>query len=206
MLQGMKLMIFIFAIVLILSVTFVYARWQFVSTPPASQSAILDVSLGEFLYRPEEVLPDDDEADKDLNHLSLVGRVLDDMTYGLNNGSKPIIHNVLNDTGYLYCEQHTTQGQIKKLLLDGTDSENVRFVIAKISDTEYHIYTYNDGECDDANLNSTEIVTYKTYLIKGTDGVWTATESHPGYAQVFEPNVKHVDRAVNVSTWRGKEE
>jgi hypothetical protein len=200
----MKLIVFVLATVLILSVTGVYCTWRYAALPPSPQNNFLNTSLVEFIYRPEEVLPGDEENVHDENHLNLIGNVMTDMTYGLNQGSKPILHKLLASSGIVYCEQHVTGGQIKKLLIEGTDAANVRFVMTKSSDTEYIIYTYSEDDCSNANLESTEILTYKTVLSKNDNGEWKSVRAEVGFAQVFEPNVKQVDRAVKVSTWRRK--
>lgn len=190
------------SLVLILSVAGVYATWNYALNTVDPVDQFMDVEMGAFLYKPEEVLPGTEENKADANHQLLIERVLNHTTYGLNYNNKPLFHEILDTTGIVYCEQHVTKGQIKKVLIDGTDAANLRFVLVKHTETVYHIYTYHESQCDSAELNSTEILTYKTLLVKGTNGKWTATEAYLGYAQVFEPNVKQVDRAVNVETWR----
>ena len=201
MLQIARALTLVMALVLILSVVGVSATWLYALDEPTPSHSLFNMTPIEFEYRPEDVLPGTEENQMDANHQDLIENVLNHMTYGLNFNVKPLFHEILDDVGIVYCEQHTTKGQIKKVLIDGTDAANVRFVLVKLTETVYHIYTYHESHCDSAELNSTEILVYKTLLVKGESGKWGATESYIGYAQVFNPGVKQVNRAVNVSTW-----
>ena len=80
------------------------------------------------------------------------------------------------------------------------------YCLTKISDTEYHAYTFPIAYLESAAQTGAEIIAYKTLLIKTDD--WDATLSYEGYAKVkslsslgvsSDPNC--IPYSIDISTW-----
>lgn len=191
---------------LLLSLTFggTYAAWIYSnSVIDIRQPTPISPILGEFVYKLDEILPGDQEASKlDENHVVLIQNILDEASYGLNATAKPIIHEYLGNYGIVYSGQTTSGGNLKHILTHKTSSEKLSFVVVKISDTEYHSFTFADRELygDSVVLGVTEITVYKSVMIRGENGIWTSPRSYVGVAVVHDPGI--VDRSVDVAYWR----
>ena len=180
----------------------VYATWVFTETAPVEQYGEIYVNVNAFNYTPEAVLPSDPEADKlGQNHLDLIKKILYEASYGLNATKKPIIHNLLNKTGdVIYCEQNVQGGNLKHLMIDGTNASKLLFQIEYISDTSYFTYTYRSVDAKDNPLG-TEIEVYKTLMSKTGTNPWTAVYSYIGTAKTMRvPNYSF--NAIDSSTWK----
>lgn len=178
--------------VLSLSVGGAYAAWAFYDTPlPLNSSS--DLLLEEFLYKPEQILPDDDEIGE--SQLWTINVVLENLTFGMNsNGNKnDVFHANLAINHYddfstyplFYVNQsNVTKWTSKHFFAAYTDipeSSRVYFCIQKISSTEYNVYTYVYSHLV---VNQTAEV-YKTVLQKQSDGNWEALYSQRGLATVI---------------------
>ena len=186
----------------VLSISGVVAAWIYTTNHLASVDASLPSNVPVWEYKPEDIVPDDEEASKaGENHLSLIDIILNHVSYGLNATHKPIIHNYLKKPGdIIYCDQKVSGGNLKHLLVEYTyKSEKLYFVMTKISDTEYHCYTMRYSDIGTYPIG-TEIEVYKTKMVRGEDGKWTAPVSYYGYAKVCDPGT--VSRAIDITTWR----
>ena len=187
----------------------VIATWEYASGPVEPTAPYpIDITLYVFDYPPEEVLPDDEEASSiDENHLTLINNVLYEIDYGLNATKKPIIHNYLEKSGdVVYCEQKTTQGLLRKLLLNNTDAENLLFQVECVKKTgnytgEYVIYTYSSNS---KTLYKGNVITvYKTIVRSDDNGVWSAYASYCGEAEVVEVRLKNQTLlGIDSSKWK----
>lgn len=181
----------------------VFATWKY-GGPVASVDVLLDMSLGVFDYKPEEVLPggDDVEAEVDQNHLDLINNILHEASYGLNATKKPIIHGLLNDKGdVVYCEQNVQGGNLKHIMLDNTDAERLLFQIEYVSDSEYVTYTYSRDTIATYQIGD-RIPIYKTIMkseTKNNKMVWSATSSYVGTAVIV--SVSGGYRGIDSTTW-----
>ena len=201
----MKIVSVVISVVLLLTVAVpgVFAYWRYSLNDPDDNVNGIVADMGIFSYPPEEILPDDEEAsDLGINHWDLIQKILHEPSYGLNATKKPIIHTYLTQPGaVVYCSQHTTGGNLKHLMIDSLSSaQALYFVITEISDTEYHTFTFTYRDATD-NPVGTEIVVYKTIMVKGDDKKWSAPTSYYGYAKVNDPGDK-VDKAIDVTSWR----
>jgi len=185
-------------VVFLLSTVGVYATWQYAGLPPDPREALLNILMNPFLYKPEEVLPDEKEDSKlGENHLSLIDAILNTNDYGLNETKKPILHTYLSDDGIVYCNQSVQGGNLKHLMIDQVSgSERLYFVITRVSDTVY--YTYTMRYSDLSLPVGTRIQVYRTTMEK-KDGEWEATGSVAGYAAVNTPGI--VSRAIDPDTF-----
>ena len=177
------------SLVLLLSVGGVYATWQYAHDPVQSKSTDLNPTMDVFDYPPEEVLPggdenqEDDKEEVDLNntnHFSLIDLLLNaEKGYGLNRKNS-FLYELLEDDGVVYSNQHVTGGNLKFVLDDKNNTSGLYYCVEWISETECHAYTFTVAELATAGGSVTEIVAYKTILVK-TDQ-WRATTSYKGYA------------------------
>lgn len=180
----------------------VYAMWEYATQPSTPVSQSPSFILSEFEYAPEEVVPGGNiEAPLGENHLALIEMILNEASYGLNATKKPIIHNVLRNPGdVIYCNQNVQGGNLKHLMVDSsTATEELYFVISKVSDTEYHAFTLRYNDLRNGEVGS-EIMVYKTILEKGQDDIWRAPRSYAGYATIFSPGI--VSKSIHYLTWR----
>ena len=196
-----KLILPMLICVSLLSMNFVCASWSFSDLPIESAHGEIDPTLRAFEYNPEEVLPGGDVIAPSLgeNHLKMIYNLVNEPDYGLNATKKPIIHNLLVDSGDLvYSNQSVTGGNLKHLMPDfSTETEKLYFVIEKASNTEYNAYTLLASDL--VMPIDTYILVYKTIMKKDNAGKWAATTSYIGYARVNSPGI--VGRAIDVSTW-----
>ena len=183
----------------VFSIPSVYAIWNYCTfTNPTSSTT--PITIIAFNYKPEEILPGTN-ATLGNNHIALLDNILYEASYGLNATKKPIIHNYLKNVGdVVYCDMNTSGGNLKHVMIDEAESSNqLYFVVTKISNTEYHCFTMSKNELDNATLNTTRITAYKTVMIK-ENNIWSATTSYKGTALVFKPS--SVPRAIDVTTWQ----
>ena len=178
----------------------VFATWNYSSFGPEEKENLFSVSLNEFYYKPEEILPGDDEAtDLHENHYNLLTNIVDHVSYGLNATSKPIVRMMLEDgAGVVYSNQNVQGGNLKHMLLDSSDVEDLMFAVEYVTATEYNAYTFSANSVTYANLDQ-YITVYKTQMIKGADGKWEAKRSFLGQAKVFRPPV--TDLSIDVTSW-----
>lgn len=157
----------------------VFAVWEY---PMKANSVTrwISISLEDFIYTPEEVLPNDQQL--------MVDSVLNS-TKGLNASSQwDKAYLDVNFSKYgnlLYSRQDVLDLNISVRMSTRFETEetaDVDFVIHKISDTECYLYTISKSDVDSASVGD-NIVVYRTKLVQ-TDGVWTATESSTGYAAI----------------------
>lgn len=182
----------------VLLVPSVFAIWSFCEGMMPVQDNVY-ASLGLFDYPPEEILPGEEESKVGENHLTMIDRVLNEKTYGLNATKKPLMHEYLVAPGdIVYCDQHTTGGNLQNILLKNTTAGRVHFAITKISDTEYHLYSYAKDDVSASIVGETEIFTYKTILVK-ENGAWKARTSYAGHALAFDP--PSGSRSIDIQSW-----
>ena len=200
-----KITSIIFAVALLLSLGGVAAAsWVYPVNTISNQS--VSVKPTAFTWEGAEVLPDDTQNSIGENHIQLIDNILFEMKYGLNaegNSAKPIIHNSLNRVGdVLYCQQNVQGGNLKHLMIDGSDAFSLLFQVEYVSDTEYNLYTYSAPLIKSANINST-IEVFFTVLKVNDYGVWQAVKSYAGTAVVVKPN-SEVPKAINSATFTVK--
>lgn len=189
-------------LILVMSLSGVYATWRYAVLKIPTTHENLNWSMTLFEYAPEEILPGGgtEVAPMGKNHYSLIEKVLNEASYGLNATKKPIIHGLLTKPGdVVYCNQTVQGGNLKHMLLDAAEgAEFLYFVITEISDTEYHAFTFVEDAL--SGPYGSEIEVYKTVMVCGDNGIWTAPNSYKGYAKINEPVV--VSRGIDVTSWR----
>ena len=180
-----------------------YASWVYASGPMNEEAFDGGVSITEFVYNPEEVLPDDNTSTQlGENHSDLIQNILFEASYGLNATKKPIIHNLLNQAGdVIYCQQNVQGGNLKHLMIDGTGAYSLLFQIEYVSDTEYITYTYLASDVNNSEVGA-EIEVYKTVVAKAPGQHWEATLSYHGKAKVIRGSggIRGIDASTFVIT------
>ena len=203
-----KFLLPLMALLLVFSVSGVYATWIYVEIPldPAEQQ--IGLSLLEFDYTPEEILPGGDNEAPEIgqNHLALIDLILNDRNYGLNYGSKTTLHDYLEDKGVVYSNQKVSGGNLRHLLNPTDNTHNMYYCLEKVSDTVYYAYTFSMDDLSTAGGSTVEIVAYRTVFEK-TDQ-WNATTSHYGYARTrtlrdlgASADSNAIPYSIDMSTW-----
>ena len=185
-----------------LAVGGVSATWTYTEKRVDDIDNNFGVNIGEFEFKPEEILPDDEEADQaGQNHVTLLDRIVNHITYGLNSNSKPIVNDLLQSgTAVVYSQQNVQGGNLKHLLVSGATVDKLDFAIAYVSATEYACYTFSSAELTNSNIG-TNILAYKTKIVK-ENGKWVETFSYEGKATVTSVNVKNSNIiTINVNSW-----
>ena len=207
-----KLTTLLIALVSLLSVSGVSATWRYSNGKVSSvEGQFADVFVEEFEYKVEEVLPGDDQNEDKKNHYDLIYRILWGEDSSVNDG-KDVILKTLRKDSIVYCEvNNTSGGNLKKLFLEGSYSENLRFLLVKKSETEFEAYTYDYEPVPNEVFGVTRIEVYKTTIRYGahvneetgkTVTEWYADEAHPGTAVLT--SASGVRRTINYRTWEHK--
>ena len=174
-------------LVMMLTVSGVYAIWVYPEIPLPPISDALGLDMGIFEYAPEEILPGGDANDGTVtpgeSHLGLMGLVLNEATnFGLNLGDKSVIHSNLQTRTVLFCNQNASGKNLKHLLNNKDNTYGLYFCVEKVTDTMYYLYSFALSDLPDMGGHLGEISVYKTVMEK-TD-IWRGTVSYLGHAQV----------------------
>ena len=189
----------------------VYATWQYAEASPAPTLKGVGISISEFNYPPEEILPGGEgnggEVELGENHLVLVRLIVDEAEKGYNlNNSNSIIHSLLEMDEQMHSNQKVTGGNLKFVLDAKNNTHKLYYSIEKASDTMYYIYTYTVDELATKGGTDMELTVYRTTVVK--TNVWEATDSHLGYAKTvslsslgFSAVSQSSNYTIDVSTW-----
>ena len=146
-----------------------------------------NVTLNEFGYAPEEVLPggdNDEEVIVGENHLMLIQNIVNHVTYGLNATSKPIVREYLEDgVGVVYSNQKVSGGNLKHMLIDDYRMEKLDFAVKYETSSFYTAYTFESKYLETQYLGTT-IVCYKTDMVK-EGNEWVAKSSYHGTVRLL---------------------
>ena len=199
----MRYMSLLCCLLLFVSIGGVFATWYFAEDPAKSVTDSMKITLSEFVWKPDEILPTESEIGE--NHLALIELILNerDKGYGLNYDSKNVLEGYLDKYGVVFSNQKVSGGNLK-FVSDETDQ--LYYCVEKVSDTVYYAYTFTRNDLSMAMGTYTAIPVYRTVL-KKTDE-WDATRSYFGYAQVkplrdmgAENTSGTLSYSVDVSTW-----
>ena len=205
-----RLLLPLICLMLLLSTGGVYATWLYTGGPiqPAEQEMML--SLAVFEYKPEEILPggEMEEAVLGEDHYGLIDLILNEREkgYGLNISNNVVLHKYLKTQNVVYSNQKVSGGNLKFILDPKNNTHGLYYCLEKVSDTEYYACTFSTSALSTASGSNTEIVAYRTTLLK-TDK-WRATVSYKGYAltkslsdlgESADPNT--IKYSIDVTTW-----
>ena len=172
-------------LIALLSTGGVFATWQYANGAIPPTSEIISISLGEFEFAPEQILPGGDVVDSELgeNHLWLIDLILNenDKDYGLNYAPNGVLHSYLKNEGVVFCNQKTSGGNLKFILDTKYNTHKLYYCLEKKSDTEYYCYTFGTDALSSVGGSAAEMEVYRTILVK-TDK-WRSTTSSRGLAK-----------------------
>ena len=161
------------------SVPAVFATWRYAYEGVESVNTFNGITINEFAYSPEEVLP----VAPGENHQVLMGEVMDNMKIGLN-GSKDALENAINKLGVVYSFTNIQGGTLKHLLAPSA-SQFLDFVITYETADKYYLYTFEDDDLAAAGVNVTSIPVYRTTMeYNSALGQWVSTEAYAGHSLV----------------------
>lgn len=175
-------LVVLLCIVFNLSFNGVWSQWQY-SGPIESAQGASGASINEFLWDSEEILPGEDETENDTNHLLLLNEILNNRKMGLN-GSKNALFNAAKKEGALHSSANVQGGNIKHLFVDElAGARRLDFVLHYISNTELHLYTFENASLTGAIVDQTDITVYKS-IITFTNNKWDSAGTMLGHAIV----------------------
>jgi hypothetical protein len=163
----------------------VYATWQLAEPYVPSQSNNVDLGVNEFMWAPEEILPDKEPIGE--SHIELIKLLIDVNSSRSLNYAKSTLNGAIDkrlDRGkQTIGSMGVVQGGNLKHIFTTSQTRALEFLIQMVSDTVYYVYTFTDADLNAANeKEGVTIDVYKTYLEK-TDGIWVATHSEAGSAR-----------------------
>lgn len=194
---------FLCSLFVLASVGGVFATWYYTyeTTPNAQEN--LKVSLSEFEWKPDEILPTESEIGE--NHLALIELILNENQkgYGLNYDNKHVLEGYLDKDGIVFSNQKVTGGNLKFV---SDETNQLYYCVEKISDTMYYAYTFSFSDLNSVKGTATVMPVYRTVLEK-TDK-WRAPRSYFGYAQTkllrafgAQNTPGTLEYSIDVSTW-----
>ena len=187
--------IFLTILMFFASVSGVFATWFMAEETPTSVNKSQNITLSEFIWKPEEILP---SVTPGQNFLDLYESILENMKGGLNSSKDTLENAVLKaSNGLVYCNQNVQGGNLKHLFTTEASRE-LDFIVQYVSDTNFKLYTYKQTDTNGA-VGTTQIQVYMTLLIK-ENNVWVGQETQLGMATLqYFPNTNFI--AIDVSTW-----
>lgn len=173
----------------------VFATWFMAEESPAPINESKSLTLSEFTWKPEEILP---SVTPGQNFLDLYESILENMKGGLNSSKDTLENAVINaSNGLVHCDQNVQGGNLKHLFITEASRE-LDFIVQYISDTNFKLYTYKQTDTN-GSVGITQIEVYMTILVK-ENNVWIGQETQLGMATLeYFPNTNVI--SIDVSTW-----
>lgn len=192
-----KLLVIIMACSMLFSVGGVFATWQFAEEAPDTVNKSQGIYLSEFVWAPEEILPD---VTPGQNYLDLYQSILENVKGGLNSSKDTLENAVLRDNdGLLHSSQNVQGGNLSHLFITNATKE-LDFIVQYVTDSEFLVYMYKNADAENGATGVTQIAVYKTIFIK-SNNVWEGKETQYGFATVqFFPDTNIL--AIDVDTWK----
>ena len=194
---------FLCCLLLLASIGGVFAMWYYVEDSAESVTDTMGITISEFEWAPDEILPTESEIGE--SHLALIELILNENEkgYGLNYDKKNVLEGYLNQYGVVFSNQKTSGGNLKFV---SDETNQLYYCVEKVSDTLYYAYTFSRNDLSMAIGTYTAIPVYRTVLEK-TDK-WHAPRSYFGYAQtksLRDMNAENTSGtlaySIDVSTW-----
>ena len=163
-------------IVIMLSVSGVFAAWHYCGIPLSDEYDNANFSVSIFTWKPEEILPTEKPGS---NYMVLLDSILNNNKGGLNS-SKGTVENAVKMDRLVHSSQNVQGGNLKHLFIT-EPCKDLDFIIHYVTNTEFHVYMYENADIEAGTVNVTQFKSFKTILVE-TNGVWTAQESQLGYS------------------------
>ncbi len=189
----------------------VLAAWQYAELPLYPLRGDLSpLSLNNFTWKPEDILPGggsnggedieqggSESIDKvGENYFTLTQSVIWHTKMGLN-GDKDALEDAVQSYKVIY-DDHNLQGGNMKHLFTTNESRALGFVIVYVSETEFHMYMYEDDRLSNAIPGTTPILVYKNVITyDATADEWTAIQAQVGTAIVTHVPGSETRRTVD---------
>lgn len=193
---GILLSVFISLIMLMTSVSGVFATWYMAEQPAVSVQQSQDIFISEFVWAPDEILP---SVTPGQNYLDLHQSILENVKGGLNSSKDTLENAVLKDKdGLLHSSQNVQGGNLSHLFVT-QESRELDFVVEYVSDNEFLVYMYKSADADNGAAGVTKIQVYKTIYTK-ENNEWYGKETQLGMATVqYFPSTSVL--SIDVKTW-----
>ena len=191
----LKYMSALLALLFILSMGGVFAIWQYAKAPADAKSKGISVELHEFVWKPEQILPTEQPGE---NYMDLLGSVLENSKAGLNS-SKGVLEKAVISDKIVHSTQNVQGGNLKHLFIT-SESKKLDFIVQYVTATEFHLYMYEDADVTAGLADVTNILVYKTILIK-ENGEWIGQETKQGYAPVTYLGEYDSYKAIDPERW-----
>ena len=189
-----KIFIMLILIVFIASISGVYGAWIFAEDNVFEDDKNVMITLSEFTWAPEEILP---TTQPGKNYLDLLDSILNNLKGGLNS-SKDTLENAVLKHKLVHSSQNVTGGNLKHLFIT-EESKELDFMVEYINNNEFHVYMYEHYDTINGLVGVTNIVIYKTILVY-ENKEWIGLESQVGYATLkYFNNSSEV--AIDPSSW-----
>ena len=173
-----RLISFLCALLLLASTGGAYATWLYANGDAEERSENMGLTLFEFVWKPEEILPTETPGE---NYLSLLNSILNNSKVGLNS-KKDTLADAVIQYKVVHCSQNVTGGNLKHLLdVFSSSNDKLDFIVQHITDEEFHVYMFESDDIDNGIVGTTRIKVYKTILVD-EGNKWVARESQFGHA------------------------
>lgn len=202
-----RILTFVCALCMCLTVGGVYAVWNYINPPdPVYDRSLLGVTG--FYYKTEEVLPDD--TSNQMNAMGLLDYIISNVNIGLNSskGDRLIAQIQERETRGLHSPDGITGSNLKHIF-ETTASTALEFTLYSDKDTEVYAYIYADVDLEraeelyDQGTDTVYIPVYRS-LITGSGPSkrdWDDVGTAEGYAIVVRCGSFY---AIDPLTWVGK--
>lgn len=207
-----QISISIICLTIIMSIGGAYATWSYAEQPPAEVSQGLGISISEFNYKAEEILPGGSSGPVEIgqDHFAIIRLIVDEAGKGYNlNSSGSIVHSLLSKYDTVHANQKVSGGNLKFILDVSNNTHNLYYCVEKKSDTLYYIYTYSVDALATVGGTDLELEVYRTTIVK--DSKWTAQDSHLGTAKTvtlsslgFSASSHSSNYTIDVTSWHLK--
>lgn len=182
----------------------VYATWEYFFPAEPRQEEVR-MGLNEFVWAPEEVLPDDTANQS--SHMAVIQELLFNNKVGLN-GSKTALEEAVEKKGLLSYLDNIQGSNLKHFILDTNGGQKLGFMFEYVNENTFYAYTFYRLELDPGD----KVAVYKTIFERNTDASvdknedgkmdkWVASGSISGHAVVELLPYSNEDYGIDVKTW-----
>ncbi len=169
-------------LLLVLSCTGVYASWRYATFYTVTDAPDTHLDLQEFTWQSDDILPDTPEdSEMGNNYMLLLEQVKNNVKMGLN-GSKDALFDNIKKNLVLHSDHNVQGGNLKHLFIT-SECRMLDFVLHYISDTELHLFLYENATLSGATADKSIIQVYRV-VIKLSNGVWDDTGTVVGHSTV----------------------
>ena len=167
---------------MLLSCAGVYATWHYASFFTTVQTPDINLDLDAFVWQSDDILPDTPEdSEMGNNYMLLLEQVKNNVKMGLN-GSKDALFENIKKNLVLHSDHNVQGGNLKHLFIT-SECRMLDFVLHYISDTELHLFLYENATLSGATADKTIIQVYRVAIIL-SNGVWDDTGTVVGHSLV----------------------